>query len=218
MRSMRSMRTMPTMANMCAPLLIAILATGAVGAAHAEELTPRERAHLVAHLEMTGSWLIDEVSNLTQEQLTFQPSHEVWSIMEVVEHLVVVGPIYWNDLQKALQGRPSKRILTSRDEDILWYGIDRTRPEIAIQSERPPGNLRDLSSALKTYRAQHAQLLEYVRATKDDLRRYLVDRQLCDAYQWALLISTHEQRHILQIRELKAHSSFPKTGTGSRPR
>jgi hypothetical protein len=49
-----------------------------------------------------------------------------------------------------------------------------------------------------------------VRTTKDDLRSRLVERQNCDAYQWALLISTHEQRHILQIRELKAHPKFPK--------
>jgi integrase len=35
-------------------------------------------------------------------------------------------------------------------------------------------------------------------------------RQGCDAYQWALLISTHEQRHILQIREIKSDPKFPK--------
>ena len=192
------------------PLLIATLIVGAVVPVHPVELTPMERSHLIAHLEMTGSWLVDEVDNLSQEQLTFRPAPEVWSIMEVIEHLVVVGPIYWNDLQKALQGRPTKRVLTSRDEDILWYGIDRTRREVAIPSERSPGNVRDISTAMKMYRTQHAQLLEYVRATKDDLRSYLVDRQLCDAYQWALLISTHEQRHILQIREIKSHSRYPK--------
>jgi hypothetical protein len=49
-----------------------------------------------------------------------------------------------------------------------------------------------------------------VSATRDDLRRYIVQRQGCDAYQWALMISTHEQRHVLQIRELKAHPKFPK--------
>jgi hypothetical protein len=30
------------------------------------------------------------------------------------------------------------------------------------------------------------------------------------AYQWMLLISTHEQRHVLQIREIKADAKFPK--------
>ena len=27
-----------------------------------------------------------------------------------------------------------------------------------------------------------------------------------DVYQWMLMISTHSQRHILQIREVKAHA------------
>ena len=50
---------------------------------------------------------------------------------------------------------------------------------------------------------------EYIKTTKDDLRAHFVPRQGCDAYQWALLISTHEQRHILQIREVKADKRFP---------
>jgi hypothetical protein len=52
-------------------------------------------------------------------------------------------------------------------------------------------------------------MLRYVRTTNDDLRAHYVDRQGSDAYQWLLLISTHEQRHILQIRELKVHPNFP---------
>ena len=190
-------------------LLIAVLAVCPTVSLRSAGLTPLERSHLVAHLEMTGSWLTDEVSNLSQEQLAFRPSSAVWSIMEVLEHLIVVGPIYWNDLQHALQGRPSKRLLTTGDADILWYGIDRTRREIAIPSEKPPGRLRDIRTGLEAYRKQHAQLLDYARTTKDDLRSHVVDRQQCDAYQWALLISTHEQRHVLQIREIRAHPSFP---------
>jgi DinB superfamily len=190
-------------------LLIAVLAVSATVSLRSAGLTPLERSHLVAHLEMTGSWLIDEVSDLSQEQLAFRPSSAAWSIMEVLEHLIVVGPIYWSDLQQAVRGRPSKRLLTTGDADILWYGIDRTRREIAIPSEKPPGRLRDVRTALEAYRTQHAQLLDYARTTKDDLRSHVVDRQQCDAYQWALLISTHEQRHVLQIREIKAHPSFP---------
>jgi hypothetical protein len=101
---------------------------------------------------------------------------------------------------------------TSRmsDGDILWYGIDRTNRETAIPPEMPKG-LRDLGAGLDTYRKQHARLLQYVRTTEDDLRRRYVERQRCDAYQWALLITTHEQRHILQIREIKADRGFPRT-------
>jgi hypothetical protein len=52
-------------------------------------------------------------------------------------------------------------------------------------------------------------LLQFVRTTDADLRSKMVDRQRCDAYQWLLLISTHQQRHILQIREIKADAKFP---------
>ena len=186
--------------------LIAALLTLTAAVASAEPLTPLERQRLVAHMEMTARWLEDEVAGLSPQQLAYRPSSTSWSILEVVDHLVVVGPIYWNSLQNA---RPvgAGRVGMMNDVDVLWYGIDRSDREIALQTEEPSRKLHDLQGAMKAYRAQHAELLQYVRTTKDDLRGRLVDRQNCDAYQWALLISTHEQRHILQIREIKANPS-----------
>jgi hypothetical protein len=177
---------------------------------HAAELTALERQRLVAHLEMTAGWLLDEVSGLSQAQRDFRPAPGAWTILDVFDHLVVVGQIYWDDLQKAVKGPPSGLDLSARDAHILWYGIDRTNRETAIPSENPSGKNRDLRPALETYRKHHARLLQYVRTTTDDLRNRYVQRQGSDAYQWALLISTHEQRHILQIREIKAHPGYPK--------
>jgi hypothetical protein len=70
--------------------------------------------------------------------------------------------------------------------------------------------LHDLRPALDSLRRLHAEMLEYAKTTDDDLRGHYVERQRSDAYQWLLLISTHEQRHILQIREIKANPKFPK--------
>lgn len=180
-----------------------------VTAPAAAQITDLERERLVAHLEMTSSWLEDEVSNLSQAQLAFRRAPGTWSILEVVEHLVVVGPIYWDALQQGVQGPPSRDDLTSGDAAVLWYGINRTNREPALPLERPPGQLRDVKNGLDEYAKNHARLLQYIRTTKDDLRHRFVPRQACDAYQWALLISTHEQRHILQIREVKADQRFP---------
>lgn len=174
------------------------------------EITPLERQRLVAHLEMTGRWFVDEVSNLSRGQLEFRRAPGTWNIIEVIEHLVVVGPIYWEDLQGGLRRPPNGREVAARDADILWYGIDRTHRETAIAPENPKGELRDLQAGLEAYRKHHARLLQFVRTTKDDLRSHVVERQGCDAYQWVLLISTHEQRHILQIREIKADPKFPR--------
>ena len=190
---------------------VMVVAAGAIPAA-APPITDLERQRLVAHMEMTARWLEDEVSGLSAAQAAFRKSATSWTILEVLDHLVVVGPIYWNDLQRArpmVEGRAGMM----NDIDVLWYGIDRTARETALRSEDPARTLKDVQSGLMAYRTQHAMLLEYVRTTKDDLRSRLVARQNCDAYQWALLISTHEQRHILQIRELKADPRYPVKGS-----
>ena len=182
----------------------------AVASAAPSPLTPLEREQLVAHLEMTGAWLADEVASLTPAQISFRREPGAWTIAEVVDHLVVVAPIYWQDLQAALKQPAGGRVSAMTDAEVLWYGIDRTRREQAIAGERPTGAFRELQAAMEAYRKHHDRLLQYVKTTDDDLRSHIVARQRCDGYQWALLISTHEQRHVLQIREIKADPKFPK--------
>jgi len=190
-------------------LVLTFVLCVAVAAPGAAQITDLERERLVAHLETTASWLIDEVSGLSPGQLAFRRAPDTWSILEVLEHLVMVGPIYWDDLQRSVKGQSSGRSLADGDAAILWYGINRSYRERALPSESARGDLRALAPGLAEYRKHHARLLQYAKTTKDDLRNRVVERQRCDAYQWALLISTHEQRHILQIREIKADQKFP---------
>ena len=178
--------------------------------AQARQLTVTERQRLVAHLEMTAKWLSDEVSGLSQAQLTFKRSHDEWSIAQVIDHLLVVGPIYWDDLQTALKSPPATSPSEFSDADILWYGIDRGNPEKAIASEVPAARFRDLRTAMAEFHKHQTRLIQFVKTTTANLRAHVVPRQRSDAYQWALLISTHEQRHILQIRAIKDADAFPR--------
>ena len=189
-----------------AAVVAVVLAMETLGA---DPITSLERQRLVAHLEMTERWLVDELTGLSAAQLTFRPEPNAWTILDVLDHIVVVGPIYWTDLQRA-EPVPGRPVGWMSDADVLWYGIDRTDRETAVTTEEPTRRLTSLESGLTAYRQQHAQLLQYVRTTSDDLRGRIVKRQTCDAYQWALLISTHEQRHILQIREIKANPKYPR--------
>jgi hypothetical protein len=181
-----------------------------VSSALAASMTGLERQHLAAHLEMTGNWLADEVSGLSPAQLQFRPTPGSWSIMQVVEHLMIADPIYWRDFKNAMKAPPSSRKRSGTDTDILWYGIDRTQRQKAIATEDIKGKLHYLGAGLEVLRKVHGQMLQYIRTTDEDLRSHVVEREGSDAYQWLLLISTHEQRHILQIREIKADPKFPR--------
>lgn len=56
-------------------------------------------------------------------------------------------------------------------------------------------------------------MLQYAKQTQDDLRsRRLLEGNM-DVYQWFLMISTHSQRHILQIRVQR--STFSPVADGS---
>jgi hypothetical protein len=104
-------------------------------------MTIGERQRLVAHLEMTEAWVDSETLGLSPAQLKFKMTPDSWSVEEVMMHLAIAEPQYWQSL-------------------------------------------------------------------KERARQYLTASQ--DLYQWFLMISTHSQRHILQIREVKAHRNFPK--------
>lgn len=197
------------MAN--ASMVMVCVVWAATATAGPPPMTDLERQRLLAHMEMTSAWLVDEITGLTPAQLAFRRAPGEWSIAQVIDHLLVVSPIYWADLQAAVKSPPITGSTRNSDADLLWYGIDRTFREKAIPTEVPKGRFTDLAGALAEYRAHHDRLVRYIRTTSDDLRSRFVPRQGSDAYQWALLISTHEQRHILQIREIKRDSRFPRT-------
>jgi len=178
--------------------------------AFASPMTQSEREHLVAHLEMTQAWLIDEVSPLSSAQLNFRPAPDRWTVAEVVQHLVVSEANYWKLLHDALKQPPKKLDHQAADADVLWYGIDRTQHEKTPAKQNPKDQNIDAAQALKAFLAMHAQLLEMARFSNEDLRGHAVPEWGVDAYQCLLEISTHEQRHILQIREIKATPGFPK--------
>lgn len=193
----------------CVVAIVLAHATAPSARRETAALTALERQRLVAHAQTTEQWLRDEVSGLSPAQLAFRPAPTAWSIFEVLDHLVVVAPIYWADLQAAVRAPAGTTKSSQTDAEILWYGIDRTDREQAIPSERPVRTLRDVRTGLDAIRDTHARLITYIQTTDAELRSHIVARQGCDAYQWALLIVTHEQRHIHQIREIKASSGFP---------
>jgi hypothetical protein len=174
-----------------------------------EPLKEIDRQRLLAHLDMTESWIVSEVTGLSPAQLGFRMTPESWSITEVVEHLAIAEPQYWKQLRDSMKQPPTTEKLEATDAAILWYGIDRTNRQKTGEARVPTGR-ESLQDALADFRKLRATMREYGKSTQDDLRAYKLLEGNMSVYQWFLMISTHSQRHILQIREVKAHPGFPK--------
>ncbi|MCC7180757.1 MAG: DinB family protein [Acidobacteria bacterium] len=193
------------------PLALLVVAAPAA----ADPMTAGDRQRLVSHLEMTESWLVSELAGLSDAQLSFRPSPTAWSIKDVVEHLGIAEPQYWKQLEDSLQAPAAAYKAETTDAAILWYGIDRTNRTTTGDARVPDGRFKTAAEALASFRTLRATMLEKARVSQDDFRgRKLISGNM-DVYQWFLMISSHAQRHILQIREVKAGHGFPATPTGS---
>ena len=175
-----------------------------------EPMKAGDRQRLLAHLEMTESWLVSELNGLSPAQLTFRMTPESWSITDVTEHLAIAEPQYWQRVQDSMKQPATTEKLEATDAAILWYGIDRTNRQKTGEARVPHGTFKTAADALASFRKLRSTMRDYAQSTNEDLRsRKLLEGNM-DVYQWFLMISTHSQRHILQIREVKAHSGYPK--------
>ena len=179
----------------------------------AASMTDQDREHLLVHFEMTGQMLAEEVRGLSPTQLEYKASPDRWSIRECVSHLAVAEPDYWRDLQKAVKApadmKDKKSVAT--DADIMWYGIDRVVHTKTGGGHEKVETYKDLGEALSKFEALRATMITYIKTTNDNLRAHSFGTQeVIDSWQWMLEISTHAERHIQQIREIKADPNFPK--------
>lgn len=201
---------MPMRQLYAAALLVAATLVSPVRAA-ADPLTPGERQRLIAHLEMTESWLASELDGLSDAQLAFKATPDSWSIANVVEHLAIAEPQYWTQLESSLEDpvKPGWKP-EATDAGMLWYGIDRTNRQKTGEARVPHGTFPNAKASLASFRALRAKMLEKAKTSQDDFRGRPFMGGGQDVYQWFLMISTHSQRHILQIREIKANPNYPR--------
>jgi len=199
------------MTRMRTILALAFLIFSAINRVGAEPLSDADRQRLLEHLRMTEAWLASEVEGLTAAQLRYRMTPDSWTVMDVVEHLAIAEPQYWQQLQKTLERPPVQGYKPeATDAGILWYGIDRSHRQKTGEARVPKGKYTDVKDSLSAFRTLRGTMVDYAKGTGDDLRaRPLVDGNM-DAYQWFLMISSHAQRHVLQIREIKASPGYPR--------
>ena len=179
----------------------------------AAPMSTEDREHLLVHFEMTTQMLAEQVRGLSPKQLEYKASPDRWSIREVVSHLAVAEPDYWRDLQKALKASPDmkEKKSTATDADILWYGIDRVVHTKTGGGHEKVNTYKDLGDALGKFQALRATMIEYIKTTDVDMRAHSFGNQeVIDCWQWMLEISTHAERHIQQVREIKNDLNFPR--------
>lgn len=180
------------------------------------EVTPEDRAKLVRYLTDTREQVLTEAASLSDAQWSFKPAPDRWSVGEVVAHLTLAEPFLFDLQQKMLRGPAATadelEAARGNDEMVLKLIPDRTQKATAPEPLQPAGQLGPRTEVLAAFRTERARTIEYVEKTTDDLRSRVSESPLgrLDAYQWLLFIGAHTERHLAQLREVKAHPQFPR--------
>jgi hypothetical protein len=209
------------MSRQAAVLALLLLAPAAP---YAQEISKQERDQVVNYLTRMRDQVVSESEKLTDAQWNFKPAPGRWSVGEVVEHLALAESLLFDLQQKTVAGpeAPAERRAATKgkDETILKAIPDRTQKAQAPEPLQPGARLGSRADILAAFKERRAKTIAYAATTKDDLRARVGDSPLgpLDAYQWLLFSAAHSDRHLAQLREVKADSNFPQTKAASRLR
>ena len=196
-------------------LLALLVVTGLAGVLQSNSLTKKERKLATDLCKESRNEVFKVVRGLSEAQLNFRPSAEQWSVKECVQHIALTEELLWNMLQESAKKapEPEKRSSVKLDDDqVINMMRSRERKVKTFQKLEPvSAPWSDMPSTLKAFKDQRQKLIQYLRTTTQDLRNHIIESPLgtVDAYQFALLIPAHTQRHLQQIEEVMENENFP---------
>jgi hypothetical protein len=182
----------------------------------AQPLTHDERERALSELHAGRKLLLDAVAGLSEAQWNFKPAPERWSVAEVAEHITLAEDFLFNASQQILTApaTPEKKAeVQGKDEIVLTKTLDRSRKGTAPEPLVPSHKWASHQEMMEQYKKSRDRTIAYVASTQDELRSHFYKHpayDLLDAYQWLLFMAAHSERHILQLKEVKADPNFPK--------
>lgn len=178
--------------------------------------TEADRKYLLDNLIRSKQKIIEETKNLTQEQWTFKESADRWNINQIVEHMALWEILFMHEISKALMRAPDPAFPHSAPDSVFLdqdpkglkqnNAMDFTKPfSFAI----PLGNNEGKNNVtwLTTMRNES---IDYLKGETKNIR---VQYDYCsdaNVHQYFIMIFSHTDRHLRQLRKVKAHPNYPK--------
>ena len=179
------------------------------------EWTETDRKYLLNNLIRSKKELVEETKNLTPEQWNFKESPDRWSINQIVEHLALYEVIFMNDISVALQMGPfpdfdhyaPDSLFLDQDPKGLKQNntTDYTKP---FSYTVPMGNNEGKNNLIWLTKMRD-ESIEFIKSETRNIRVYYVNFGP-NVHQKCMMIFTHSNRHLRQIRKVKAHPDYPK--------
>lgn len=185
--------------------------------AQTKHWTEADRHWLLDSLKTTRDQLIKETENLTDAQWNFKESSDRWSIKEVVEHICYWELLLTHEVSRALGQGPKPNVAANAKADSIYLGfILEQTPHISIEYTKPftytlPMGLNDGKNNFAWFFKMRNESINFIDSTTTDLRAYFMYDTRPNIHQVYIYIFGHTERHLRQIRKIKANANYPKS-------
>jgi len=198
-------------------LLALLVVTGMAGTPKNTTLSAGERKYCMGQLKKSGNELISSLKKLSSKQLSFySPGHNS-SIQEHIYHLALTEHLLEEKLQVAMKNPASlveRESVRYSDNQLLMLASntghsffpDATLLSTAFTWSSP-------AFALESFKIIRTSQIRYVRNTTENLRNHVVRLETgnIDCYQLLLIMFSHSNYHLQQIREIMNSAEFPRS-------
>ena len=205
-----------------AALFLLLSSTLAASAADAPEakLTDDERQQLLELLNESAEMYLGLVAGVSDEQWSFKPAPDRWSVGECAEHIMRSNEALFSSAKSALAkaADPDWFEKTKGKSKLLMLVMPNRNPggaggASAPQEIRPTGEF-SRRAIIERFQALHEEVRAFVRDTEAPLKEHLENHMFpifdpLNAYDWTIYVPLHTIRHSKQMIEVMETEGYP---------
>lgn len=175
--------------------------------------TEKDREFALKYLNETKADYVKQLSGISDAQLNFRAAEGRWTIAEIAEHITVVeGALFGMYTAPNATKTFSIDIVPRIADTALILAItNRSQKFTAPEPVRPNGRWKTRDELLASFEKTRSATIDYIKNNKADLRFTFVQSPMgtVDSLQGVLFITGHGDRHLAQLKEVKADAKYP---------
>jgi hypothetical protein len=177
--------------------------------------TEKDREFALKYLNDTKDDYVNQLTGLPDAQLNFRSAEGRWTIAEIAEHITVVEEALFGMVTNQVMKSPPPKceeVFRFSDTGVILAATNRSQRFTAPEQVRPNGRWKTREDLLASFEKTRARTVDFIKNNKADLRSTFAQAPMgmMDSYQWFLFLTAHSERHLAQLKEVKADTNYPR--------
>jgi len=168
-------------------------------------MAPKEHMDIVELLHQSRTEVRAAAEGLTEPQAKHKPSPEKWSVLDCVEHVVIVEGRVMGRFENPATGEVP-RADQEREANIREAGTNRGTALQAPEPTRPTGRYATLAEALAAFDAARERTIAFAQQKGPELYAIAISHPVfgvLNGVEAMHLTAAHARRHAAQMREVR---------------